>query len=42
MFEDLAKEMERMDGQLVSVPINSDEHAPYVSMVALSGGSGAD
>ncbi len=26
MFEDLIKEMERMDGQSVSVPINSDEH----------------
>lgn len=26
MFEDLIKELERMDGQSVSVPINSDEH----------------
>lgn len=26
MFEDLIKEMERMDGQSVSIPINSDEH----------------
>lgn len=25
MFEDLIKEMERMDGQSVSVPIESDE-----------------